>query len=61
MSIQVLIFMRDHGHALDAKRLIVEAIRNGWPRASLLELADLARDLNQGKRCACGTAGQDHA
>ncbi|MEO7372650.1 MAG: hypothetical protein ABIW36_01890, partial [Terrimesophilobacter sp.] len=50
MAVQALSFMRGRGHALDPKQLIVEATRQGWPGASPLELADLARDLNRGKR-----------
>jgi len=50
MAVQALIFMRARGHELDPKQLIVEAIRRGWPGASPLELADVARDLNRGKR-----------
>jgi hypothetical protein len=30
--------------------LVVEAIRNEWPRRSPLELARIAKDLNAGKR-----------
>jgi len=50
MAVQALSFMRAHGHELNPKQLIVEAIRQGWPGASPLEFANLARDLNRGKR-----------
>lgn len=50
MAVQALTFMRAHGHELDPKQLIVEALRQGWPGVSPLEFAGLARDLNRGKR-----------
>lgn len=50
MAVQALTYMRDHGHTLVPDQLVVEAIRYGWPGASPLELADLAKQLNAGKR-----------
>lgn len=50
IAVQALTFMRARGHDLDPKQLTVEAIRHGWPGWSPLELADIARDLNRGKR-----------
>jgi len=50
MAVQALSFMRERGHTLDPKGLVVEAIRQGWPGSTPLEFADLARDLNEGKR-----------
>ena len=50
MAVQALTFMHMRGHKLVPAQLIVEAIRNDWPRQSPLELADLARSINQGKR-----------
>ncbi len=54
MAVQALIYMRDHGHTLIPDQLAVEAIRHGWPGTSPLELADLAKQLNAGKRLRCG-------
>lgn len=50
MAAQALTFMHTRGHKLVPAELVVEAIRNEWPRQSPLELADLARSINQGKR-----------
>jgi hypothetical protein len=50
MAVQALTFMHMRGHELVPAQLVVEAIRNEWPRQSPLELADLARSINQGKR-----------
>ncbi|MCZ2849812.1 hypothetical protein [Modestobacter sp. VKM Ac-2978] len=50
MAVQALTYMRNHGHALVPSQLAVEAIRRGWPGTSPLELADLAKQLNAGKR-----------
>jgi hypothetical protein len=50
MAIQALTYMRSHGHQLIPEQLIVEAIRQEWPGTSPLELADLAKQLNAGKR-----------
>ncbi|GAA1124951.1 hypothetical protein [Nocardioides aquiterrae] len=49
-AVQALTFMRDRGHLLVPEQLAVEAIRNEWPGPSPLELADLAKQLNAGKR-----------
>lgn len=49
-AIQALTFIRARGHELRPQQLIVEAIRQGWPGASPLDLANLARDLNRGKQ-----------
>ena len=54
MAVQALIYMRNHGHALIPDQLAVEAIRHGWPGTSPLELADLAKQLNAGKRLRYG-------
>lgn len=48
--VQALTYMRDHGHALVPQQLAVEAIRRGWPGSSPLDLANLAKELNAGKR-----------
>ncbi|SDG04832.1 hypothetical protein SAMN05660662_0142 [Blastococcus aurantiacus] len=50
MAVQALTYMRSHGHTLFPDQLAVEAIRHGWPGTSPLELADLAKQLNAGKR-----------
>ncbi|MBE1515183.1 hypothetical protein [Nesterenkonia halotolerans] len=50
MAIQALTFMRDRGHALDPEQLVAEAIQQDWAGTSPLEFADLARDVNRGKR-----------
>jgi len=50
MAVQALTYMRSHGHALVPNQLAVEAIRHGWPGTSALESADLARQINAGKR-----------
>jgi hypothetical protein len=42
--------MRDHGHRLVPAQLVVEAIRQEWPGTSPLELAELAKQLDAGKR-----------
>lgn len=49
-AIHALTYFRDHGHPLISEQLIVEAIRQGWPGASPLEMADLAKQLNEGRR-----------
>ena len=49
-AVQALTFMRDRGHRLVPEQLAVEALRNDWPGTSSLELADLAKQLNTGKR-----------
>jgi hypothetical protein len=54
MAVQALTYMRDHGHALIPDQLAVEAIRHRWPGTSPLELADLAKQLNAGKRLRYG-------
>lgn len=54
MAVQALTYMRDHGHTLVPDQLAVEAIRNGWPGTSSLELADLAKQLNAGKQLRYG-------
>jgi hypothetical protein len=50
MAVQALTYMRNHGHTLIPNQLAVEAIRHGWPGTSCLELADLGKQLNAGKR-----------
>ena len=50
MAVQALSFLDMRGHKLVPAQLVVEAIRNDWPGQSPLELADLARSINQGKR-----------
>jgi hypothetical protein len=50
VAVQALTYMRSHGHALVPNQLTVEAIRQGWPGTSPLELADLAKQINAGKR-----------
>lgn len=54
MAVQALTYMRDHGHTLVPEQLAVEAIRHGWPGTSPLKLADLAKQLNAGKRLRYG-------
>ena len=49
-AVQALTYMRDHGHPLVPEQLAVEAIRRGWPGTSPLDLANLAKELNAGKR-----------
>lgn len=49
-AVQALTYMRDHGHKLVPEQLVVEAIRQEWPGTGPLELADLAKQLNAGKR-----------
>ena len=50
MAVQALTYMRGHGNTPVPDQLAVEAIRHGWPGTSPLELADLAKQLNTGKR-----------
>jgi hypothetical protein len=50
MAVQALTYMHAHGYTLIPDQLAVEAIRHGWPGTSPLELADLAKQLNAGKR-----------
>lgn len=50
MVVQALTFMHARGHKLVPEQLVVEAIRNDWPRQSPLQLADLARSISQGRR-----------
>lgn len=54
LAVQALTYMRDHGHTLTPNQLAVEAIRNGWPGKSSLELAELAKQLNAGKHLRYG-------
>lgn len=49
-AVQALRFMHEHGHKLDPQQLIVEALRAGWPGDSPQELADLAKQINAGKK-----------
>lgn len=49
-AVQALTYLHRHGHKLNPTQLIVEAIRNGWPGKAPVELAQLARDVNAGKR-----------
>jgi hypothetical protein len=49
-AVHALTYLRQHGHTLNPSQLVVEAIRNEWPRRSSLELARIATDLNAGKR-----------
>lgn len=48
--IQALTYFRHRGIPLDPTQLASEAIRNGWPDRSPIELADLARNINAGKQ-----------
>jgi hypothetical protein len=50
MAVQALTYMRLRGHKLIPDQLVVEAIRRAWPGTSPLALADLAGQLNAGKR-----------
>jgi len=54
MAVQALTYLRNHGHTLVPEQLAVEAIRRGWPGTSPLELANLAKQLNAGKRLRYG-------
>lgn len=49
-AVQALTFMRDHGHRIVPEQIAVEAIRQEWPGTSPIEFADLAKQLNAGKR-----------
>ena len=49
-AVQALCYFHQRGHHLDPRQLITEALRNGWPADSPLELAALARDISAGKR-----------
>jgi hypothetical protein len=50
MAVQALTYMRHHGHELVPNQLVVEGIRNSWPGTSPLAMADIAKQLNAGKR-----------
>jgi hypothetical protein len=50
MAVQALTYMRDRGHEFIPEQLIVEAIRHEWPGTSPLDFAELAKQLNAGKR-----------
>lgn len=50
MAVQALTYFHRHGHRLDGPQLITEALRNGWPRQSPLELARLAKEITAGKQ-----------
>lgn len=52
--VQALQHLREHGHTLEPQQLIVEALRQGWPGTSPLELAKIAADLNAGRRLQTG-------
>lgn len=49
-AIHALVYMRSHGHPLVPDQLATEAIRREWPGKSPLDLADLAKQVNDGKR-----------
>lgn len=49
-AVQALTYMRDRGHELIPSQLMVEAIRQEWPGTSPLMFANLAKQLNAGKR-----------
>lgn len=49
-AVQVLTHLRAHGHRLNHDQVVVEAIRQGWPGASPLELADITKKVNAGKQ-----------
>jgi hypothetical protein len=49
-AVQALTYFHQHGHRLDPRQLTTEALRNGWPDDSPIRFADLARDINAGKR-----------
>lgn len=48
MAVQALTYFHRHGHHLDGAQLVTEALRNGWPRQSPLELARLAKEITAG-------------
>lgn len=43
-------YLRDHGHTLHPARLVVEALRNDWPGTSPVELAEIAKELHDGRQ-----------
>lgn len=49
-AVQALTYLRERGHELDPDQLATEALRCEWPRRAPLELAQIARDLNAGKK-----------
>ncbi|MGY0388274.1 hypothetical protein ACWZJV_15000 [Nocardioides sp. WG-D5] len=49
-AVQTLTYLRDRGHRLVPEQLVTEAIRNGWGGQGPLDLADIAKKLNAGKR-----------
>lgn len=49
-AVQAMTYLRQHGYQLDPQQLIVEALRNDWPRQAPIRLAEIAKDLNSGKR-----------
>lgn len=48
--IQALTYFRQCGHTFDRDQLSVEALRQGWPGNRVGKLAELASDVNAGKR-----------
>ncbi len=49
-AVQAMTYFHQHGHRLDPRQLVTEALRNGWPGDSPIELAELAQDIKAGKR-----------
>lgn len=49
-ALQAMTYFQQNGHLLDPRQLVTEALRNGWPSDSPIELAELARDIEAGKR-----------
>ena len=49
-AVQALTYFNQRGLDPGADQLITEALRNGWPGDSPIELARLAREIKAGKR-----------
>jgi hypothetical protein len=48
--VHALTYLRDHGVRLDPDEVMVEALRNGWGGSGPVEVREIVRDLNRGRR-----------
>ncbi|GAA3510432.1 hypothetical protein [Georgenia daeguensis] len=48
--VHALTHLRDHGVRLDPDEVMVEALRNGWGGDGPVEVREIVRDLNRGRR-----------
>jgi hypothetical protein len=48
--VHALTYLRDHGVRLDPDGVMVEALRNDWGDDGAIEVREIVRDINRGKR-----------